>query len=74
MRNILAQKQNLCCIFLQKLVAIICDSVPSFARKKKFLDKLSLLISVRFRWTESTVLVETEISPKVSISAETETE
>ena len=59
---------------MQKSVAIICDSVPSFAAKKKFLDKLSLLISVHFRWTESTVSAETEISPKVSISAKTETE
>ena len=59
---------------MQKSVAIICDSVPSFAEKYKFLDKLSLLISVHFRWTESTVLAETETSPKVSVSVETETE
>ena len=36
MRNILAQKQNLCCIFMQKLVAIIHDSIPSFAKKEIF--------------------------------------
>ena len=72
MKNILAQKQNLCCIFMQKSVAFICDSVQSFAEKKKLFDKLSLLISVHFRWTESTVSADTESSPKVSISAETE--